>query len=301
MVKFSPDGRTLASCGWDNTVRLWDVDRWDEGSEVEPVTLNHPGVQFTVAFAPDGSLLASAGESSLTIWSLPGCQRKVERVDRSYRCLAFSPDSRTLALGAEDGTIRLWDVPGARERAVLQSHADTVKSLAFSPDGKLLASSSQEGRVVLWDANRGVLARTLVAGGGTTPIRFVTFSPDGRTVAMSEVAFEPRDLILFDVETGAIRKRLTGHRFGANTLAFSPDGRTLATAGVDRCIKLWDLATGKERITVRDHVGWVKSLAFSPDGARLAFSGEDTKVRLWNLEPQRAHPAGPLSSHPKGT
>src|SRR5262249_23444723 len=183
--------------------------------------------------------------------------------------------------------------PRARERMVLRGHADVVKSIAFSPDGKLLASSSQEGRVMLWDSTTGKELRT-IATMGAAPGRFVAFSPDGRTLGLSEVAWEPRDLMLLDVETGAIRSRLSGHRFGANALAFAPDGRTLATAGVDRCIKLWDLASGKVRTTLREQVGWVKSLAFSPDGARLAYSGSDETIRVWELDHQPTKPAESL-------
>ena len=124
----------------------------------------------------------------------------------------------------------------------------------------------------------------------------MAFAPDGGTLALSEFAWGPRDVILVDVATGAVRSRLSGHQRGINALSFSPDGRTLATAGADRCIKLWDLATGKERATLSDHVGWVKSVVFSPDSAWLAYSGNDATVRVWDLGRQGSHPAGPLSS-----
>ncbi len=243
-VTFSPDGRTLASCGWDSTVRLWDFALWAEGHKVESVILPHDSARFATAFSPDGSLLASAGHGSVTIWSCrPEFQREVERAGESYHSLSFSPDGRTLALGAEDGTIRLWDMPSARERMVLRGHTGAVWSVAFSPDRKRLISASPEGRVVLWDAIHGVVLRVL-ASKGNVPMRSVAFSPDGRTVGLGEPARMTQDLMLWDVETGAIRTRLTGHPCGVHVVTFSPDGRTLATAGSDGRIEVRDLTTG---------------------------------------------------------
>ena len=98
---------------------------------------------------------------------------------------------------------------------------------------------------------------------------------------------------MIDVRTGMIRTRLTGHRLGINALAFSPDGRTLATGGVERCIKIWDLTTAREVATLKDQVGWVNSIAFSPDGRRMAFSGDDESIRLRKLRRVRTWLASP--------
>ncbi len=281
-VTYSPDGRTLASCSWDYTIRLWRMDRAATDAAV-PVTLPHDTTRYATAFSPDGSLLVSAGDRSLTIWSCrPDYRRMMERVGDSYHSVSFSPDGKTIALGAEDGTVRLCDMPSARERQVLRGHAGTVRSVAFSPDGSLLVSASQEGRVVLWDAIQGAERRILIAE-GPFPIRSVAFSSDGRTIALGEPSYKPGDVLLLDVRTGAIRARLAGHTLGVHAVAFSPDGRTVATAGVDHCIKLWDAATARELASLSQGVGWVKSIAFSPDGGWLAFSGSDENVRLWNV------------------
>lgn len=217
--------------------------------------------------------------------------------------IALSPDGHTLASGGEDKTVKLWNINTGQEIRTLKKgwwykgHDAPVRTVAFSPDGQTLASGSDDNTIKLWEVSTGKIRRILHGEGYW--VRTVAFSPDGKFLAS-----ECETIKLWEVSTGKEFRTFKGF----HVVVFSPDGRTLATAGVNNTIKLWEVSTGKEIHTFKRHRDYVTSIAFSPDGQMLASGSEDQTIKLWDIKTGKEictlqghkHSIGSVAFHPSG-
>lgn len=190
--------------------------------------------------------------------------------------VAFAPDGQTLALALDNGTVKLWDLPGRGVRTTLNAHKGAVWSLAFLPDGKTLATAGSDMSVRLWDLASGTERRGLPHAGA---VRALAISGDGQRLA---AGCRDGAVVLWNLTGGEGRTLAHAHAGEVVAIAFSRDGSLVASAGGDETIKLWDAASGRERLTLRGHRGGVYAVALSPDGRTLASGGWDHTLRLWN-------------------
>ena len=294
-LAFSPDGRLLVSGSEDHLVRVWDV----RTSQLLSILSGHTDEVRTVAFAPQHyanscQLLASGSyDCTVRLWDVNTgeCLKILEEHTDWVWSVAFSPDGRLLASSSGDQTIKIWDISRGSSLRSLLGHSRQIRAVAFSADGQTLASGSDDQCVRLWNQRTGECFRVLK--GHTSWISSVAFSPDGCLLASGS---EDQSVRLWDSRTntrvwGKIQsppnsllclKTLQGHSNGIWSVAFSPQGTTIASGSQDGVVWFWDSRTGKYLAGLQGHTSWVWSVAFSPNGNILASGSEDRTVKLWD-------------------
>lgn len=216
------------------------------------------------------------------------------------RSVCFSPDSKYLVAGAEDKTIKLWDIAGRRLRYSLSGHSKDIYSVDYSADGQYVVSGSGDKRAKLWDVNTGTCVRTFGDDDGPKDgVTSVAVSPDSKYIAAGSL---DRVVRLWELKTGKLVDKFDGHNDSVYSVSFSPDAKLLASGSLDKTLKLWDLTQAgaanrtesKCRHTFQGHKDFVLSVVFAPQGIWLISGSKDRSVQFW--DPRRILAGGTIAA-----
>ncbi|WP_246442715.1 hypothetical protein [Rhodococcus triatomae] len=293
-----PNG-IAASASYDRTIRLWNVD--GPRAQVGPPLVGHTSWVTSVAFSPDGALLASgSGDHTVRLWDVrdPEHPRPIggplEGHDGAIYMVAFSPDGRTVASAGDDGTVRLWNVEDPEavvdRSPPLRGHTAAVRSVAFSPDGRTLVSGSDDLTARLWNLSDPAAPEPwgppLV--GHSDTVHSVAFSPDGSLLATGSDDQSVRLWFVDDMRTPVpARESLTGHDAAIWSIGFSPDGSALVSASWDGTARIWSLKDPNRPTVLGQPLagssGGLTTAVFTRDGHTVVTGGQDGVVRMWTL------------------
>ena len=306
---FSPDGKWILSGGSDSTIKLWRADAGDNNliaakneSSGKPLVFPQPSQEKdwlvgnnrfvdAVAYSPDGSQLATAGEDgNIRLYDLP--TRRLTYTFKEHRqstaAVAFHPEGELIASGEggingrEVGEILVWNRKNGVIIQRLTGHSGPISAIAFSPNGDQLFSSmggqvvANQGEVIGWDWKSG---QQTFKNDQLRGVRRIDLSPDGKLIAVAQMEGRVRLLNSLD---GTVITKLGESGDNHFSAAFAPNGKSLAVGSAIWDVSVFDLETGKCSWQTTEHSGAITGIAFHPSGRRIISVSVDKSMKIWN-------------------
>jgi WD40 repeat protein len=283
-ISLTPDGRHLISGSEDRTIKIWDLH-----SAKCVKTINGYGNWIkAIAFIPQQNWLASCHrERTIRLWDLTNkvCIHTLTGHTDAVLTIAISPDGSYLASSSLDRTLRIWDLQTLTCLHAIDTAAEGICALVFSPDGRKLISGNYQADLQIWDLATGTLDRTLA--GHPNRIEAVALCPARQLIA---TACE-NNIRIWDLQTGDCLETISAHYLPVLTVAFSRDGRYLASGSMDKTAKIWDTSNWECLQTLTGHQSWITTVAFSPTPIaspsppeyQLIVSGGDRSIKRWQI------------------
>ncbi len=298
------DKLLLAAGGDRQMLKLWQITDADRGCgeldslsgssgkstgstpKVEPLKTycGYTNGIRAIAFIGENRIISGGDSRDLSVWDTQSCERKARLSLHHGRIWAIAVDreNNRIASASDDHTVRLWDAATSQCLIALPGHRNWVRTVAFSQHGQFLASSGDDCTIRIWNTASGYCLKTLERRPGEKSywIRSVAFNPQNARYLIS--GGDDRVVKLWDRKEGWY-KPLSIHHQRIYAVAYSPDGRWVASGSADATVILWDLDGECVRFKFDDPDMSIQTIAFSPDGQYLAAGGEDQVVYVWDM------------------
>ncbi len=286
-IAYSPNGQTIVSGSADDTIRVWNAGT---GAPIRTLQ-GHTSDVYSVAYSPDGLTIASgSADSTVRIWNAnTGAPMQTLEWYQWWRkgivsFAAYSPNGQKVVSGSADDTIRVWNIatrPIASVSGPIESQTSAFKvTVAFSSAVAGFTSSDivvTNGSVTNFAGSGAIYTATIEPSSAGA----VTVSVPANAAANVWGSSEASNTYSADYRSQQV---LTGHTDSVVSVAYSPDGQTIAAGSDDHTIRLWNADTGAHIRTLQGHTNRVKSVAYSPDGLTIASGSNDKTVRIWNAD-----------------
>ncbi|KAE9402904.1 WD40 repeat-like protein [Gymnopus androsaceus JB14] len=264
-VAFSPDGKQVVSGSKDKTVCIWNVGI---GKQIQKLK-GHSNYVNSVAFSTNGKKVVSGSDdATICIWNaITGMQvQKLAGHSHGVISVAFSPNSQEVVSGSWDTTVRIWDISTGKQTQIHEDHSGGVKSVRFSSDGEKVVSGSTDCTVRI----RNIATRQ--------------YHPKLEDQSDSTPRSQNKIAHIWNVITGKEIKKLEGHSGSVACLAFSSDGKKVASGSWDSTVCIWNAVTGKLIQQLEGHSDWLCSVEFSLDSMQVASGSRDNTICIWSVD-----------------